>query len=170
MAHNWTCGKKVPEDSDWLFGDNVVSRINQIKAKQQALKSDGFKNSKNLQGFSKSPENRQYGYYIPETTNERTEQQQLPSKPAKEILSSEEVQILKQVNKYELSTKFMGQNTKLVAENWKKLTDKYIWDIVTNGLRLDFEEFPENIQYHFRQLNYDEQNIVKPEVDKLLSN
>ena len=39
-------GKKVPEDSDWLFGENVVSRINQIKAKQQALKSDGFKNSK----------------------------------------------------------------------------------------------------------------------------
>ena len=44
-------GKKVPEDSDWLFGDNdsnwlFVSRINQIKAKQQALKSDGFKNSK----------------------------------------------------------------------------------------------------------------------------
>ena len=31
-------GKKVPEDSDWLFGDNIVFRINQIKAKQQALK------------------------------------------------------------------------------------------------------------------------------------
>ena len=41
-------GKKIPEDSNWLFGDNVVSRINQIKAKQQALKSDGFKNSKNV--------------------------------------------------------------------------------------------------------------------------
>ena len=61
--HMSELGKKVPEDSDWLFGDNVVSRINQIKAKQQALKSDGFKNSKNLQGFSKTPENRQYGYY-----------------------------------------------------------------------------------------------------------
>ena len=56
-------GKKVPEDSDWLFGENVVSRINQVKAKQQALKSDEFKNSKNLQGFSKTPENQQYGYY-----------------------------------------------------------------------------------------------------------
>ena len=61
--HMSELGKKVPEDSDWLFGDNVVSRINQIKAKQQALKSDGFKNSKNLQGFSKTPENQQYGYY-----------------------------------------------------------------------------------------------------------
>ena len=48
-----------------------------------------------------------------------TEQQQLPAKPAKEILSSEEEQILKQVNKYELSTKFMGGNTKLFAKNWK---------------------------------------------------
>ena len=55
--HMSELGKKVPEDSDWLFGDNIVSRINQIKAKQQALKCDGFKNSKNLQGFSKTPEN-----------------------------------------------------------------------------------------------------------------
>ena len=56
-------GKRVPEDSDWLFGDNIVSRINQIKAKQQALRSDGFKNSKNLQGISQTPENQQNGYY-----------------------------------------------------------------------------------------------------------
>ena len=55
-------GKKVPEDSDWLFGDNFVSRVDQIKAKQQVLRSDRFKNSKNLQGFSKNPENRQNGY------------------------------------------------------------------------------------------------------------
>ena len=46
--HMSELGKKEPEDFDWLFGNNVVSRINQIKAKQQALKSDGFKNSKNL--------------------------------------------------------------------------------------------------------------------------
>ena len=65
-----------------------------------------------------------------------------PSKPTKEILSSEEKQILKQVNKYELTTKFSGGNTKLFAKNWKKLTsDKYILDIVTNELRLDFKEF-----------------------------
>ena len=61
-------------------------------------------------------------WVLPKTTKERTEQQQLPAKPAKEILSSEEKQILKQVNKYELSTKFMGGNTKLFAKNWKKLT------------------------------------------------
>ena len=52
--HMSELGKKEPEDSDWLFGDNVVSRINQSKAKQQAVKSNGFKNSKNLQGFSKT--------------------------------------------------------------------------------------------------------------------
>ena len=62
-CHMSELGKKVPEDSDWLFGDNIVSRVNQIKAKQQALGSDGFKNSKNLQGFSKNPKNRQNGYY-----------------------------------------------------------------------------------------------------------
>ena len=37
--------KKVPKDSDWLFGDNIVSRINQNKAKQQSLKGDGFRDS-----------------------------------------------------------------------------------------------------------------------------
>ena len=84
---------------------------------------------------------------LPETIKTRTKQQ-LPSKPAKEILSLEEKQILKQVNKYELTTKFRGGNTKLFAKNWKKLTsDKYILDIVTNGLRLDFKEFPKNRQY-----------------------
>ena len=53
--HMSELGKKVPEDSDWLFGDNIASKINQVKAKQQALRSDGFKNSKILQGFSKNP-------------------------------------------------------------------------------------------------------------------
>ena len=55
-------GKKVPENSDLLFGDNLVARMNQIKAKQNALRNDGFKNPKNMQGFSKNPENRQNGY------------------------------------------------------------------------------------------------------------
>ena len=55
--HMSELGKKVPEVSGWLFGYNIVSRINQIKANQQALRSDGFKNSQNLQGFSKNPEN-----------------------------------------------------------------------------------------------------------------
>ena len=56
----------------------------------------------------------------------------------------------------------MGGNTDLFAKNWKKLTsDKYILDIVTNGLRLDFKEIPENRQYQFRTLKNDELDIVK---------
>lgn len=56
--------KNVPENSDLLFGDNIVARMNNIKAKQQALTDkNGFKNSKNSQGFSKNPENRQSGYH-----------------------------------------------------------------------------------------------------------
>ena len=109
-------------------------------------------------------------WVLPETAKKRTEQQQLPAKPAKETLSSEEEQILKQVNKYKLTTKFMGGNTKLFAKTWKKLrSDKYILDIVTNGLRLDFKEIPKNRQYQFRTLKNDELDIVKAEVDKLLS-
>ena len=57
-------GNNVPENSDWFFGDNIVSRINQIKAKQQALRSDEFKNWKNLHVFSKTSENQQHGYYL----------------------------------------------------------------------------------------------------------
>ena len=64
----------------------------------------------------------------------------------------------------------MGEKTKLFAKNWKKITsDKYILDIVTNGLRLDFKEIPTNRQYQFRTLKNDELDIVKAEVDKLLS-
>ena len=109
-------------------------------------------------------------WVLPESAMGRTEQQQLPTKPSKETLTSEEEQILKQVNKYELTIKFMGGNTKLFAKNWKKITsDKYILDIVTNGLRLDFKEIPKNRQYQFRTLKNDELDIVKAKVDKLLS-
>ena len=71
----------------------------------------------------------------------------MPAKPAKEIVSSDKKEILKQVNKFELTTKFTGGNTKVFAKNWKKLSsDKYIIDIVTNRLRSDFKEFPNNRQ------------------------
>ena len=71
----------------------------------------------------------------------------MPAKPAKEIVSSEKKQIIKQVNKLELTTKFTGGNTKVFAKNWKKSSsDKYIIDIVTNRLRSDFKEFPNNRQ------------------------
>ena len=61
--HMSELGKKVSEDSDWLFGDNIFSRINQIKATQQTLNSDEFKNSQNLQGFSKTLKKWQNVYY-----------------------------------------------------------------------------------------------------------
>ena len=81
-------GEKVPEDSDWLFGDNIISRTNQIKAKKQALRNDGCKNSENLRDSQKPRESTKP--VLPETARKRTEQQQLPSKPAKEFASSEE--------------------------------------------------------------------------------
>ena len=103
---------------------------------------------------------------LPETAKKRTEQQQLPSKSAKETLSSQEEQILKHFSKYELTT---GGNIKLFAKNWKKLTsDKYILYIFPNGLRLDFKEFPKNRQYQFRILKNNELDIVGTAVDKPL--
>ena len=58
---------------------------------------------------------------------------------------------------------------KLLVKNWKKFTsDKYILDIVTNGLQLDFKEFPKNRQYQSRTLKNDELDIAEADVDKLL--
>ena len=63
----------------------------------------------------------------------------------------------------------MDEN-KLFTKNWKKSTsDKYILDIVTNGLRLDFKEIRKTRQYQFRILKNDELDIVKSELDKRLS-
>ena len=95
---------------------------------------------------------------LPETAKKSTEQRQLPTKPAKAIILSEEKQVLKLVNKYESTTKFTGWNTKLFAKNWKKLD---IVDIATNGLRLGFKEFPRKRQCQFRTLKNDEVNIVE---------
>ena len=63
----------------------------------------------------------------------------------------------------------MGIPNYLLKTEKKLKSDKYILDIVTNGLRLDFKEIPENRQYQFRTLKNDELHVVKTEVDKLLS-
>ena len=63
----------------------------------------------------------------------------------------------------------MGIPNYLLKTEKKLKSDKYISDIVTNGLRLDFKEIPENRQYQFRTLKNDELHVVKAEVDKLLS-
>ena len=55
----------------------------------------------------------------------------------------------------------MVGNTKPFVKNQKKKTrDKYILDIVTNGLRLDFKEYLKNRQYQFIALKNDELNLV----------
>ena len=158
--------KKVPEDSDWLFGDNIVSRINQIKARQQALTSDGFKNSKKLQGFCKNPENRQNGYYQNQPRQGQNRSNYYQSQQRK--LSPEEEHIQKQINKYELITKLTSGNTKNFASFPLRISSVNVYpqfseDLVTfteeilNGklhflCKLDFTEFPKNSQYQFRTL------------------
>ena len=63
----------------------------------------------------------------------------------------------------------MGIPNYLLKTEKKLKSDKYILDIVTNGLRLDFKEIPENRQYQFRTIKNDELHVVKAEVDKHLS-
>ena len=62
----------------------------------------------------------------------------------------------------------MGIPNYLLKTGKKLTSDKYILDIATNGLRLDFKEITENRQYQFRTLKNDELDVVKAEVDKLL--
>ena len=56
-------------------------------------------------------------WVLPDTAKKRMEQQQLPTRPAEEIILSDEKQILKQVHKYELTTQFTGGNSKLFPKN-----------------------------------------------------
>ena len=64
--------KDVPIPSDWLFGDDIKARINNIKAQQKAFKVDKthFKlertyfpkqNKKNCERFPKIPGNQYKG-------------------------------------------------------------------------------------------------------------
>ena len=73
--HMSELGKKVPEDSDWLFGDNIVSRINQIKARQQALTSMALRTQK-IAGILQKPRE-STKRVLPEPAKKRTEQKQL---------------------------------------------------------------------------------------------
>ena len=49
--------KKVPEDSDWLFADNIVSRINKIKGKQLALRSNWLRTQNTCRDSPKTQRN-----------------------------------------------------------------------------------------------------------------
>lgn len=70
---------------------------------------------------------------------------------------------------HKLNRNFSCENTKLFAAKFGKLTsEKYISDIITNGLKLDFKEISKNRHYPFTKLKYDELNIVTLEVEKLL--
>ena len=55
---------------------------------------------------------------------------------------------------------WLGIPNHLLKTRKKKTRDKYILDIVTNGLRLDFKEYLKNRQYQFIALKNDELNLV----------
>ena len=66
-------------------------------------------------GTTKSRESTKW--ILPDTAKKKMEQQQLPTRPAEEIILSDEKLIQKQVHKYELTTQFAGGNSKLFAKN-----------------------------------------------------
>ena len=64
---------------------------------------------------------------------------------------------------------FKGANLRYFSKNWYRYTkDKYILDIITNGLKLDLKELPtRNIRPTY-PLSSKENEIISIEITKLL--
>ena len=64
---------------------------------------------------------------------------------------------------------FAGGNLRYFNKNWYEYTkDKYILDVITNGLKLDLKELPNQIVRHTYPLSSKENEIISTEITKLL--
>ena len=64
---------------------------------------------------------------------------------------------------------FAGGNLRYFNKNWYVYTkDKYILDVITNGLKLDLKELPNQIIRPTYPLSSKENEIVSTEITKLL--
>ena len=64
---------------------------------------------------------------------------------------------------------FQGDNLRYFSKNWYKYTkDKYILDIVTNGLKLELNELPCQYSKSNYPLSTKEKEVISTEIKKLL--
>ena len=64
---------------------------------------------------------------------------------------------------------FVGGNLRYFSTNWYKYTkDKYILDIITNGLKLDLKELPTQNSSYTHPTSSKENEITSIEITKLL--
>ena len=64
---------------------------------------------------------------------------------------------------------FKGGNLRYFSKNWYKYAkDKYILDIITNGLKLDLKQLPSQTSRSFYSLSSRENKIISVEIRKLL--
>ena len=64
---------------------------------------------------------------------------------------------------------FKGGNLRYFSKNWYKYTkDKYILDIITNGLKLDLKQLPTQNSTSTYPLSSKENEIISVEIKKLL--
>ena len=64
---------------------------------------------------------------------------------------------------------FKGGNLRYFSKNWYKYTkDKYILDIVTNGLKLELNELPCQYSNCNYPLSSKEKEVISTEIKKLL--
>ena len=64
---------------------------------------------------------------------------------------------------------FKGGNFKYFSKNWYKYTkDKYILNIITNGLKLDLKQLPSQNSRSSYPLSSKENEVISVEITKLL--
>ena len=145
--------KNVPAKSEWLFGDDLNKRIDNIRPYYQYQKYQGSKTGRNQQHYgSKNSQT----FCSLEVANKA--QQPVPQK-------------LDNVTSMNIvHCNFVAGNIKHFYENWKKITnDHIILSIIQNGLKINFTEEPQYQNVSEVPHGMVETEIITQEVKKLLN-
>ena len=179
-------GKNVPVDSEFLFTDdlpkkkmNVTANKKLFSTSKASFQSDKpyFKNSKNfktlpipsktweLQPKWVTKQNRS----IPKTMQQQPQQQIFQTKEILKLIGRPKFyyNILTELQKN--VENFKVGNLRYFSKNWYHYTkDKYILDIVTNGLKLDLKQLLTQNSRSSYSLTIKEKEIILLEIKKIL--
>ena len=135
--------KNVPPESEWLFGNDLSKRINQLNSANTALiktkllsvhtvgKIPDTHLNQHHQGHQHLNQHSKKLAVFPEGLCSREEMDQTAEQQIHQKLNS--------VSSNKSTSEFVAGNIKNFIENWKEITsDSIILDIVENGLKLTF--------------------------------
>ena len=158
--------------SEWLFGDDINARINNINAQQKSFKADKtyfrpestyFLNIIQKTGRSNILGNQYKGYKDKQERKELAEKVSIRKHNECSLIVPNDV-LYSDVGKFEEG------KLKYYYEHWKKYTsDSIILDIIINEPKLDFNEIPFQHCCNNFPLSKEEMSIIKSEIQKLKS-